>query len=206
MIEVEIKVRISDPDEMRKVFESKGGIYEISLLHEDMYFNMPTGLRDFKQTDEALRIRKSIGFDKNLKDAPKKIKYAITYKGKKLDSETKTRKELEVNVEDGEILKNILKALKFQEIFTVKKERELYKINFKNYTIEALIDYIPILKEYFIEVEYMAESIETISNARDILFEFLAQFDIQKADSITKSYLELIADRFKSKKEKKKKI
>ncbi|MHA1146705.1 MAG: class IV adenylate cyclase [Promethearchaeota archaeon] len=198
MIEVEIKVRISDPNEIRKSFKSKGGIYKISLLHEDTYFNMPKSLRDFKQTDEALRIRKSIGFDKNLKNAPKKIEYTITYKGKKLDSETKTRKEFEVGVQDGEILKKILKVLDFQEIFTVKKERELYQFFFRDHEIEALIDYIPILKDYFIEVEYIAENVDNIGNTREILFDFLSEFNIERDKSITKSYLELIADKFKS--------
>jgi predicted adenylyl cyclase CyaB len=60
MIEVEIKVKISDPNQVRKRIEENKGVYKISLHHEDTYFNMPKGLRDFKQTDEALRLRKSI--------------------------------------------------------------------------------------------------------------------------------------------------
>ena len=64
MIEVEIKVKISDPNLMRKKFKENNGIYKLSLDHEDTYFNMPKGLRDFRQTDEALRLRKSIEFDK----------------------------------------------------------------------------------------------------------------------------------------------
>ena len=45
------------------------GVYKLSLLHEDTYFNMPKELRDFKKTDEALRIRKSIEFQKDNKDS-----------------------------------------------------------------------------------------------------------------------------------------
>ncbi|MBD3337538.1 MAG: CYTH domain-containing protein, partial [Candidatus Lokiarchaeota archaeon] len=60
MIEVEIKAEISSPDTIRKKFLEKNGIYKISLSHEDTYFNMPRKLRDFRKTDEALRIRKSI--------------------------------------------------------------------------------------------------------------------------------------------------
>jgi predicted adenylyl cyclase CyaB len=58
MIEVEIKVQISDPTLIRKKFVENQGSYKFSLIHEDTYFNMPKGLRDFKQTDEALRLRK----------------------------------------------------------------------------------------------------------------------------------------------------
>ena len=64
-IEVEIKVKMSNPDEMREQFKSKDGVYRCSLIHEDTYFNMPKGLRDFRKSDEALRIRKSIEFNKD---------------------------------------------------------------------------------------------------------------------------------------------
>jgi len=106
---------------------------------------------------------------------------------------------VEIKVDDGENLKELLKALGFREIFTVKKERELFEFIFKNHHIEALIDYLPILKQYFIEVEYMTESHEKIEEARDILFNFLNYLGIKEEESITKSYLELIADKFKGK-------
>jgi adenylate cyclase class 2 len=199
MIEVEIKVKISDPELMRKKFENQEGVYKISLLHEDTYFNMPKELRDFKKTDEALRIRKSIAFNKKNKDKQHKTAYYLTYKGKKIDNISKTRKELEIQIEKGDNLIELLKILEFQEIYTVKKERELYDFNFKNYIIEVLIDFIPILKEYFIEVEYMIETQEKIEEAREILFGFLETLGINKEQSITKSYLELIADKFKGK-------
>ena len=78
MIEVEIKKRISDPNSMRKKFESNQGFYKFSLVHEDIYYNMPQGLRNFKQTDEALRLRKSIKFDKNINREDTKTDYFLT--------------------------------------------------------------------------------------------------------------------------------
>ena len=176
------------------------GVYKLSLFHEDTYFNMPNELRDFEKTDEALRIRKSIEFQKDTKDSENKInKYYLTYKGKKIDSFTKSRNELEIKVDDGEQLKEILKVLGFREIFTVKKERELYEFNYKNNIVEALIDYIPILKEHFIEVEIQLDSQNELNEARDILFSFLSIFGIKREDSIRESYLELIANKFKEK-------
>ncbi|MFX0136042.1 MAG: class IV adenylate cyclase, partial [Candidatus Hodarchaeota archaeon] len=155
MIEVEIKVRISNPELIRKKFEEHNGIYKISLLHEDTYFNMPKGLRDFKKTDEALRLRKAIEFNKNDKTMEQTINNYLTYKGKKIDNSTKTREEIDIKLEDIERMKALLKELSFHEIFTVRKERELYEFEFKTYHIEALIDYIPLLKQHFIEVEYL---------------------------------------------------
>ena len=199
MIEVEIKVRISDPEAISIKFKNHGGVYKLSLDHEDVYFNMPEGLRDFKETDEALRLRKSIEFNKFDEAIEKKINYYLTYKGKKMDKSTKTREEIDVKIEDIEKTRKLLRLLGFQEIFTVKKERELYEFKFKTYHIEALIDYIPILKHYFIEVECLLESPENIESSRDVLFEFLNLFGIKKEESIRKSYLELIADKLKGK-------
>jgi len=199
MIEVEIKVRISDPDIISKKFMDHGGVYKLSLDHEDIYFNMPKGLRDFKETDEALRLRKSIEFNRLNKAIGKRINCYLTYKGKKIDKSTKTREEIDVRIEDIEKTRNLLRQLGFQEIYTVKKERELYEFKYKTHKIEALIDYIPILEQHFIEVECLLNSSENLESSRDVLFEFLNLFDIKKEESIRKSYLELIADKLKGK-------
>ncbi len=199
MIEVEIKVQIPDPALMRKRFEDNQGIYKFSLIHEDTYYNMPKGLRDFKQTDEALRLRKSSRYDKGNRENIQDIEYFITYKGRKIDTLTKTREEIEIKIEDIEKMKKMLELLGFQEVLTVKKERELYVFNFKNYQIEALIDYLPILKKHFIEVEYLAKFSEEIEDLRQVLFDFLSLFDIKRAESIIKSYLELILEKSEEK-------
>jgi len=199
MIEVEIKVKISDPNLIRKKFEDFNGVYKLSLHHEDTYFNMPKGLRDFKQTDEALRLRKSIEFNKDDKQLAQKTNCFITYKGKKIDTTTKTREEIEVKINEIEDMKNLLKILGFREVFTVIKERELYDFKFKDTRIEALIDYIPILEQHFIEVELITESYEEVDENKEILFQFLENFGIKKQESIRLSYLELIVNKLMSK-------
>lgn len=199
MLEVEIKARIKDPDIIRAKFEENNGIYKFSFIHDDTYFNMPQGLRDFRKTDEALRVRKSVKYNRKEKQSLHKTNFYFTYKGKKIDTITKTRNELEIEVENGNDLRDLLKTLGFREIYTVAKERELYEFEFNGQIIEALIDYIPILKEYFIEVEIISESADKLDKFRQILFEFLSLFDIKKEDSIRQSYLELIADRFRGK-------
>jgi adenylate cyclase class 2 len=195
MIEVEIKVKISDPNLLRKKFEDFNGVYKLSLHHEDIYFNMPKGLRDFKQTDEALRLRKSIEFNRDNKQMDQNINCFITYKGQKIDTTTKTREEIEVKINEIEDMKNLLKILGFREVFTVVKERELYDFKFKNTRIEALIDYIPILEQHFVEVELITESYEKVEENKEILFQFLENFGIKKQESIRLSYLELIANK-----------
>ncbi|KKK69530.1 hypothetical protein LCGC14_2933120 [marine sediment metagenome] len=195
MIEVEIKVKITDPDLMRKRFIEEKGVYKFSLTHEDTYFNMPDGLRDFKKTDEALRLRKSIKFVKNDYGEDRESEVYFTYKGKKIDNSTKTREEIDLIIEDYGKMKRILSLLGFKEVLSVKKERELFKFEYKNYSIEALIDYLPILNQHFIEVEYLTDSSEKIEEIKEVLFDFLSLFGIKREDSVRKSYLELVIEK-----------
>ncbi|MCJ7650278.1 MAG: class IV adenylate cyclase [Candidatus Lokiarchaeota archaeon] len=194
MYEVEIKVIIQDLEELRDIIRINGGSYKISLLHEDTYFNMPKELRDFKNTDEAIRLRKSEEFDKNDDDILLKSKCYLTYKGKKIDSITKSRQEIEVKVDNFDNMKEILKVLGFQEVLSIQKERELFELLYQDEKIEILLDYIPLLHQYFMELEMVVSSPQEIDDARGILFELLERFNINKDDSIRKSYLELIVE------------
>ncbi len=197
MFEVEIKVQIPNPVRIKEKFKENQVVYEFSLIHEDTYFNMPKGLRDFKQTDEALRLRKSIKFNKKNPRKKQEIEYYFTYKGKKLDNLTKTRKELDIRIDNLDKTKELLNLLGFQEVLTVQKDRDLYKFEFKNYEIKALIDYLPILKQFFLEVEVLSDTEEGIDESRNVLFEFLNLIGISKDQSIKKSYLELIIEKLK---------
>ncbi|MGB5912722.1 MAG: class IV adenylate cyclase [Promethearchaeia archaeon] len=199
MIEVEIKVAISNLRLLKENLKTLNGKYVISLDHEDTYLNMPRRLRDFKKTDEALRLRKSIEFNKNNKENTTLTRSFITYKGKKIDQTTKTREEIEIEIKNLEKMKKLFENLGFREIFTVKKERELYEFNFKNEKIEILIDFLPILNQHFMEAEVIVESKKEVPLVKEKLFEFLKQFGISKIDSIRESYLELIAKKLKIK-------
>lgn len=195
MIEAEIKVKIDDPEGIRKKITNFKGDYILSLKHADTYFNMPIGLRDFQETDEALRIRNSTEFDKNKKSNHIKVQSYLTYKDKKLDNITKTREEIEIKIDDELKIKNLLLKLGFQEILTVIKERELYEIEFRNERIDVLIDYLPILDSYFLETEILCNNIDKIDEVRELIFDFLKDLGIDRNQSIRKSYLELILEK-----------
>ena len=80
-------------------------------FQEDIYFN---GIdRDFRETDEALRIRDEDG------------NFFVTYKGPKIDKISKTREEIEVRIEDKEKMRQIFKRLGFKEVKPIKKIREI---------------------------------------------------------------------------------
>jgi adenylate cyclase class 2 len=200
MFEVEIKVKILDPEELRQKIRTLNGVYKTSLFHEDTYFNMPKGLRNFTITDEALRLRKSEEFIENSIEMAHKSSYFLTYKGNKLDLSTKTREEIEVKVNNFEKMDKILNVLGFQEVLTIQKERELYEITYLDKKIDLLVDYIPKLQGFYMELEMVVNTHEEIDDARDFLFDFLESLDISAKNSIRKSYLELIIEQEKEQK------
>ncbi len=164
MLEVEVKAPCRDPGQkLLDLGAEKVGVVD----QEDIYFNSPW--RDFKKSDEALRVRKtSDGF-------------FLTYKGPRFDSETKTREELEIPV--GDQIIEVLKKIGFTEAAVVRKRRELFRLG--EFTI--CVDIVEDLGE-FIEIE------SKDYNKKDELFELLEKLGIKKEASITKSYVELLEE------------
>jgi adenylate cyclase class 2 len=112
MIEVEVKAR-AGPDILEKI-RSLGAEPLSVEHHRDLYFNSPA--RDFKVTDEALRIR--------IKEEGARL----TYKGPKLDSKTKSRKEITVKIDDPSAMEETLLALGFVKSGVVKKVRRKFSL------------------------------------------------------------------------------
>ena len=113
MLEVEIKAKVTGFSEIKEKLKTLNAKFIKTETQEDIYFTHPC--RDFKETDEAIRLRQINN------------KFFLTYKGPKIDSETKTREEIEVAVEKNII--EILKMLGFREWMNIKKQRKTHKLN-----------------------------------------------------------------------------
>ena len=103
MIEVEVKLPVADLDTIKGKL-LKMGFKETAIIKEhDTYFDNRQG--DIRANGEALRVRET-------KDhLTGESRAQINFKGKKLDTCTMTREELETGVEDGAICRNILQAI-----------------------------------------------------------------------------------------------
>lgn len=172
MIEIEVKAR-ADHKHAKELLLGMGARFIGVQNHCDTYFNAPH--RDFAETDEALRIRSVDG------------RSVLTYKGKKLNTVSKTREEFETEV-DGMNARSILLALGFYEAGVVRKTREIF--SFKELTI--CLDSVKGIGE-FMEVEITAESDIEFHNER--IFAFLEKFGIREKDSIRTSYLEMVLEK-----------
>ncbi len=168
-MEVEIKFELKG-DTLEKI---KGIAKFICRRSEaDTYFLSP--VRDFKKTDEALRIRRENGFVR------------ITYKGPKVDNETKTREEIEVSVDSYENAVELLKRLGFKPFKEIRKVREVYKIG----DITICVDDVEGLGR-FIEFEKKSDDVD---KAKKEIFELAGKLGYDISKSIRKSYLEMIIE------------
>lgn len=104
-VEVEIKLKIEDPEQLIEKLEGLGFIKGEQLLESDTYFTSEN--HDFVKLGEALRVRQIRNVDTD------EISAVITYKGKKLDDRSMAREELELEVPDAEVGKTLLQRIGF---------------------------------------------------------------------------------------------
>jgi len=178
MFEVELKVR-ADHATVREALVDAGANPLGTIRQVDTYYDAPH--RDFAATDEALRIRREHRHGETTAK--------LTYKGPKIDAESKTRKEAETTVGDGETADAILDGLGFEPAATVEKERHRYSLGEYTVTLDDVAD----LGE-FVEIETDVERGDAVEDARERLQARLSDLDLDPAESIRSSYLGLLPD------------
>jgi adenylate cyclase class 2 len=176
MIEVEVKAHAPNLNEIEEKIVEIGASLEGEEYQEDLYFNAPH--RDFAQTDEALRIRK-------IKKENSEETY-ITYKGAKMDKVSKTRKEIEVEVENPSKVADILQSLSFRPVATVRKNRIIYTLG----ELIITLDKVHGVGD-FVEIEKETAEGEDTKEALNEIFATYSKIGIENGFERS-SYLELM--------------
>ncbi len=165
---MEVEVKFPYREDVEKKIEEMAE-FVIEKFEHDLYFNHPC--RDFRKSDEAVRVRKdSEGI-------------TITYKGPKVDSETKSREEIKLRVNSFENAVEMLERLGFAPVKEVKKLRKIYR--YKNAIV--CVDNVEGLGR-FVEIEIESESID----AKEDVFRIAKMLGYGRDESIRESYLEMI--------------
>ncbi len=176
--EVEQKFPVDAMSRVQRALVELGATVQPELAQVDRYFAHPA--RDFAKTDEALRIR-HVG-DRNF----------ITYKGPKLDTTTKTRREIELLLAPGEEGFNqfaeLLIALGFRSVAQVRKIRQPYELRWEGQIVEIALDDVADVGT-FVELELLAEAVNL--DAAKACIQSLAE-RLQLSNSERRSYLELL--------------
>ena len=189
MYEVEVKVP-ADHAAVRERLDALGADPVNAVEQEDTYYDAPH--REFAETDEALRVRResvhSVG-DEGDETTEDDTFAELTYKGPLVEAESKTRREIETEVAEGEAAGDLLSALGFDPAATVRKERERFVLD--GYTVT--LDAVEGLDE-FVEVETEVADEESVEAAREEAFEVLRALGLDPDDQIRTSYLGLLLE------------
>jgi adenylate cyclase class 2 len=171
MIELEIKVPCPDLEALEIRLVEMGARLAGDLDQEDFYFSHPS--RDFGATDEALRLRRE------------NDRSRITYKGPKLDRDTKMREEIELDVEDLIRMSQVLERVGFIPHYRVVKRRRVYILQ----GIQICLDRVVGLGD-FVEMEYEGQDLE---EGKRKIMELKHQLNLEGNER--RSYLELLMEK-----------
>jgi adenylate cyclase class 2 len=192
MYEVELKVR-ADHEAVRESIGALDAEFRGTIEQDDTYYDAPH--KDFGETDEALRVRrerivKTAG-ESGTESEDRTETAVLTYKGPLVDSESKTRREIETDVGDGNAIEEALAALAFEPAATVSKTRSIYAAAEEEWTL--VCDRVEGLGE-FLEVELEAEE-DRIETARERVYDVLEDLGLDPENGTRTSYLEMLLDR-----------
>jgi adenylate cyclase, class 2 len=179
-IEVEQKFAVADLAEIERRLESLSPRDREAVEQVDTYFNHPC--RDFGQTDEALRLRQVGG------------RNFFTFKGPKLDTTTKTRREVEIELASGprsaaEAVQ-LLEALGFNKVAEVRKHRVEFTVRWAERDIKVALDRVADLGS-FVELEAIADERE-VGQAREKLASLAQRLEFSNSER--RSYLEMLLE------------
>ncbi|MBN1851869.1 MAG: class IV adenylate cyclase [Pirellulales bacterium] len=178
MYEVEQKYPVSNPTNVQRQLELLGAVRSPTIVQIDTYYDHPA--HRFAKTDEALRIRR-IG-ERNY----------VTYKGPKIDQTTKTRREIELPLADGEPgaaqFAELLVALGFTPVADVRKRRTRWTLDWQGHAISIAADHVNDLGS-FIELEIEADE-DQLAAAKERLASLAKELHLTRSER--RSYLELL--------------
>ena len=178
MLEVEQKFHADEFEAIESAVTELGALIEPAITQVDRYFAHPS--RDFAQTDEAFRIRR-VG-ETN----------CVTYKGPKIDSDTKTRREIELPMPDGEATTEqyteLFQSLGFTVVAEVFKQRRRANFTWHNQKVEIVFDVVKDVGQ-FVEIELSADE-STLESAKSCLLSLAEHLGLQAVER--RSYLELL--------------
>ena len=177
MLEIEQKFARADFAALERRLADLGA--RTGAVHDeaDHYLNAPD--RDFARTDEALRLRRT--GDRN----------DLTYKGPKLDAQTKTRVEIRADLAEGEDgagkMRQVLLRLGYREVGVIRKDRAVFELAYGGFRVECCLDEVEGVGSY-VELE-IPTSEDRGDAARRALLELGR--DLGLSGSERRSYLEL---------------
>ena len=176
-LEAECKFRVPNADGLVAALGKLNATFVGSESHRDTYLRHPA--RDFRQTDEALRIREINGNP------------YITYKGPRLAGPIKIRPEIELSLVQGTVESwlQIWTNLGFEIAASVEKVRGIYEVEHLGRSLTVTIDSVKDLGD-FAEIERIIQTSEAVDQAQEDILSLAEKLGLTQVEK--KSYLGLL--------------
>lgn len=171
IVEVEAKLRLSDPDALNAKLAELNAVHDRDILETNTYFDRPDG--DLKSSDQGLRVRVEIDRTTG------KTENVLTHKGPRAHGRLKSRSETEVGVSNAHAAAQMLSALGYEPVLTFEKQRTRYLLD----GCRVEIDTLPYLGT-FVEIE---------GNTDDDVLAVQAKLGLSDQPLIRASYIAMLA-------------
>lgn len=175
--EVERKYRTTHAP-VRERLEPAGFTPAGTVEQTDRYFDHPA--RPLATTDEAVRIRAVT--------TAGGTRHELTYKGPRQATDAKSRRELTVAIDSGDVLALVLESLDFRPVDPVVKTRE----RFARDAVTVALDTVEELGE-FVEIEVVTGR-EDLDAAEATLVSVADELKLETTDAVDRTYLGLLLD------------
>lgn len=178
-MEAECKFRLTDHVATRQVIEQLGAKFLLREDHCDTYLRHPS--RDFRSTDEALRLREING------------RPYVTYKGPRLSGPIKVRPEIELPLVEGTVndwLK-IWMSLGFTIARSVRKHRDIFEYFVEDRPFTITLDHVAELG-WFAEIERLLTHVSEVQQAETEIQHLASAIGLGGIEK--RSYLGLLLD------------
>ena len=137
-VEIEAKLKVDSLQEIKRKLAKLGAEFLEEQLQTDYYFDDAD--RTLTKTDRCLRLRRQLtGRDE---------KMFLTYKGAKEKDNFKRRREIEIEVKDGDSAGKLLSALGYEKVLALEKRRRVWRLG----ECSVALDKLPLLGD-FVEIE-----------------------------------------------------
>ena len=184
-IEVEIRSRLDDIGDFKKLIEKLEAKRVISLYVCDIYFCKKTAKKvEDVEMDEvgsySLRLRK-------LKQGSNKEKFTVNTKTIINYGDHNAWEEHEVEVSDFSEAASIFKTTEFKPFFKLEKKRFIYTLENMEICIEDIVDF-----GGAVEIEIMCSNNEEAADAKRKIKSFLYKCGVNDASIVPKSITNII--------------
>ena len=171
--EIEAKLKVDSHKEIAERLSELGAEFLEERLQKDWYFDDAD--KALAKTDRCIRLRRQL--------AGQEERIFLTYKGAREKNKFKRRREIEVEVNDGDSTEKLLSAIGYEKILSVEKRRRVWRLG----GCEVALDELPLLGS-FVEIEGPDE--ERIAEVQEDL-------GLSGLPHIPESYATLMSDKLR---------